>query len=391
MHYEKYYQQFLEQNPYPRKLKSLEPLQGSSSVHVNMHGKKFINFSSSDYLGLAKHPLLIQRSHEYTQRFGIGSGSSRLVTGNFAIYETLEQQLASALNKPSALILGTGYQTNFTVLEALLDSSVLKQEPLVFCDRLAHVSMLASTRYLTRIQRFQHNDLNHLETLLKKFSDSSQPKFILVESVYSMDGDETDLQSITALAKKYHADLYVDDAHAVGIYGKQGWGKAPEYAEHIPIIMGTFSKALGSFGGYIACSETVRQYLVNRCKGLIYSTGPSPAILGAISAVLEILPTMEERRQRALKNAEQLRNFFKENGLDFGRSSSHIVPWIIGDAKQTLQAAQWLEEYGVIATGIQPPSVPPHGSRIRFCLSAEHSEEDLNDLMEAIRKVAIKL
>lgn len=389
MLHDHYYENFIFQNRYPRQLKSLEPIQGSSFMCVDSSGKKYINFSSSDYLGLASHPLLMARSQEYVKKLGMGSGSSRLVTGNFSVYEKLENQLAHALGKPAALILGAGYQTNISVLEALLDKTVLGQEPLVFCDRLCHVSLLASTRYIADLHRFQHNDFLHLERLLEKYGDSTRPKFIIVESIYSMDGDQTDLAKLITLAKKHHAFLYVDDAHAVGIYGKSGWGSAVEYADDIPLVMGTFSKALGSYGSYVGCSTTIRDYLINKCKGLIYSTAISPAILGAIAGVIELLPSLDEQRQKVLGYAKKLREFGRENGLDFGQSTTHIVPWIIGDAKKTYQAANLLAENGILALPIQPPSVPVGKSRIRICLSAGHSESDVNHLIDVLHCVVL--
>ena len=234
MNHEKYYQHFLQENINPRQLKSYDI-------------KKYINFSSNDYLGLTKHPLLIERSQHYAKEFGVGAASSRLVTGNLSLYDTIEKKLAAAIGKPAALILASGYQANMSVLEALLDDHVLGHEPLIFCDRLCHASLLTVTQYVTKLQRFRHNDLHHLQELLEKYKDDSRAKFILVESVYSMDGDQADLKNIIALAKKYHAFLYVDDAHAVGVYGPAGFVKAAEYADDIDIIMGTFSKALGSF------------------------------------------------------------------------------------------------------------------------------------------------
>lgn len=375
---EKYYKNFLENNPYPRQMK-------------NDENKALINFSSNDYLGLTKHPQLIQRAQEFAAEFGVGSASSRLVCGNLAIYEKLEKQLAQAVGKPAALILGTGFQTNFSVLEALLDSTVLTQEPLVFCDRLCHVSMLASTRHVARIQRFQHNDLRHLENLLEKYSNSDKPKFILAESIYSMDGDQADIPGLIALAKKHRAYLYIDDAHAVGIYGPQGWGKAAEYSQDVDIVMGTFSKALGSFGGYIACSETVRDYLINKCKGLIYSTGLPPMVLGAIAAMIELLPSLQNERARVITNAQKLHSFFQEQGLNYGTANTHIVPWIIGDAEKTLHASRLLKELSIHGTTIRPPTVPKDRCRIRFCISAAHSDQDLIHLMNAIQKVEQKL
>lgn len=372
MSHEHRYQHFLTQNPYPRRL----------TTHQNL-----INFSSNDYLGLATHPLLITRSQEYLKKYGTGSTSSRLVVGNFAEYEALELTLANALGKPAALILGTGYQTNLSVLEALLDPTILGAEPLVFCDRLCHNSMLTAARHSARMLRFQHNDLSHLKTLLEKYANTDQPKFILVESIYSMEGDTADLAGIIQLAKTHNALLYVDDAHAVGVYGAKGWGLAADYADDIDVIMGTFSKGLGSFGGYIGCSKTIRDYLINHCKGLIYSTGLPPAVLGAISAALELIPQLAPARQQLLTNARKLHEFFQENNLPTGNATTHIIPWIIGDAKKACRTSELLEQCGILGTTIRPPSVPTAKSRIRFCLSASHSQADLDQLMQAIQKV----
>lgn len=206
-----------------------------------------------------------------------------------------------------------------------------------------------------------------------------------------MDGDQTNLVELIALAKKYHAYLYIDDAHAVGIFGPDGWGKAAEYASDVDIIMGTFSKALGSFGGYIGCSVTVRDYLVNKCKGLIYSTGPSPVMLGAIEAAIELLPMLRAERDRVLRNAQKVREFMQKNGLDYGQSTTHIIPWIIGDAEKTLRASKLLEEEQIQGSTIRPPSVATGKCRIRFCISAAHSDENIEQLLEALQKVEQKL
>ncbi len=384
---EKNYQQFLTKNPYPRTLKSLEPIQGSSSLYFQQNDQRVINFSSSDYLGLSTHPLLIERSQEYAARFGVGSSASRLVTGNLFLYTELEKKLALALGKPAALILGSGYQTNLSVLEALLDVKVLGQEPIVFCDRFVHVSMLMAVRHLARLHRFQHNSLEHLEKLLIKYQHSTQPKFILVESIYSMDGDQADLAELIYLAKKYNAFLYVDDAHAVGVYGEVGWGSASHFSDEIPLIMGTFSKALGSYGAYVGCSLVLRDYLINKCKGFIYSTSLSPAVLGAISAAIDLLPHLVDERQIVLNYAHRLRHFFREHNLNFGASDTHIVPWIIGDAQLTAKIAHKLEQFGILALPIQPPSVPIGKSRIRFCLSAGHTENDFQCLLQGLLQV----
>ncbi len=391
MKHEVYYQQFLTKNPYPRSLKSLEVIQGFSTLYLKNKDKKIINFSSSDYLGLANHPLLIERAHAFANSYGTGAAASRLVSGNLPCYAELETQLARALKQPAALILGTGFQTNQSVLEALLHSSVLPAKPLVFCDKLCHVSMLTGIRTSPHFQRFRHNDFDHLQRLLEKYKDSPCPKFIMAESIYSMEGDQANLALLSQIAAENQAFLYVDDAHAFGVYGVDGWGMTPEYADHIAITMGTFSKALGGFGGFVGCSETLKEYLINQCRGLIYSTGLPPTVLGAISAAIELVPTLQAERQRLTAMSMQLRAFLQEEQLDYGISSTHIVPWIIGDAEKTLRASQLLEQEGIFAVGIQPPSVPVGKSRIRFCLSASHTDADLERLFQGIKKVKAQL
>lgn len=371
-----YYEQSLLANKNPRALKT-----------TDLTEKKLINFSSSDYLGLATHPTLIQQSGEYANRYGVGSRSSRLVCGNLPPFASIEKKLATALRQPTALILASGYQTNQSVLEALFNKKVLHGTALVFADKYCHTSMQNTARYFADLHRFQHNNLTHLEALLEKYKTSAQAKFILVESIYSMDGDQTDLATLTQLAKHYNVFLYVDDAHALGVYGDEGYGLAAPFATDIDITMGTFSKGLGSFGGFIACNEIVRDYLINQCKGLIYSTGIAPPILGAIEAAIDLIPQLSTQRKRLLQHATHLRDFFRKHHLPCGTSTTHIIPWIIGDSEKTLFVAKQLETQGILSVAIRPPSVPPKQSRIRFCITAEHTESDLELLMSAILKV----
>ncbi len=382
----KMYNDFLDKNIYSRKLNNVD-LDPVPSAYIYLNGKPLLNFSSNDYLALSRHPLLIQRSQEFINRWGIGMCSSRLVAGNLAIYEELENQLAVAIGKPAALILGSGYQANISVIEALLDASVLKSKPIVFCDRYCHASMLAMTHHLSHLKRFKHNDLVHLENLLKKESKNKSPKFILVESLYSMDGDKTNLEKLIALAGEYEAFIYVDDAHSVGMFGVSGWGIASEFSQHIDLIVGTFSKALGSYGSYVACSKMVREFLVNKCKGLIYSTAISPAVAGAISAAIDLIPTLHETRMMVVNHAKRLRHFFKENNVDYGLSETHIVPWIVGDADKTMRVSEKLIEKGILAVCIRPPTVPKGTSRIRFCITAQHTDADIDYLIDVLKKI----
>src|SRR3990167_2361227 len=385
--HDKYYQQFLREFPYPRQLKSYTWGEREDfSAHVYRQGRRLIDFSSNDYLGLTKHPLLRERSQAYIKQWGTGLSSSRLVIGNHDAYDQIESQLAWVLGKESVLIFSSGYQTNLTVLEALFDSKVLAVKPIVFCDRYCHASLQMSARYLARFYRFRHNDLSHLHQLLERTDLQSSPKFILIESLYSMDGDTVDLAQYITLAERYQAFLYVDDAHAVGTRGLTGWGDTAVHAKDIDMIMGTFSKALSSLGGYVGCSVVLRDYLLHKCRGLIYSTALPPAVLGAISAAIEMVPQLTVERERLQQNTKHLRTFFAEHGLNYGKSNSHILPWIIGDAGKARRVSHFLEEHGILAAAIQPPTVPLGQSRIRFCLSAAHQETDIAYLCEVLKK-----
>jgi 8-amino-7-oxononanoate synthase len=391
MRFDSHYQNYLNHLIHPRSLVSHEIDDGSSGPnYLIRNGKRLLNFGSSNYLGLNQHITLIEKSHKFAQRYGIGSGASRSVTANLAIYEELEQCIAAGIGTPCALILGTGFQTNSTVLETILESKTLQQQPIVFCDRFCHASIYQGIKHL-RPNRFRHNQLDHLEDLLNKHEGSERPKFIIAESVYSMEGDQVDMPKLIGLAKKHQAFLYLDDAHAVGVYGNNGWGSAADYRGQIDLVMGTFSKALGSFGAYVGCSLIMREYLINRCKGLIYSTSLPPPILGAISAVIDLLPTLHKERLRVLSLAEKMRHFMSAEQLNYGNSTSHIVPWIIGSTQKTLYAVELLENQGILSVAIRPPSVPEGKSRIRFCFSAMHTDQEVDVLMEAMRFVIMKM
>lgn len=381
-----YYSGFLNAYQYPRQLHSYHISMTQDAV-IYHKGKKLVDFSSNDYLGLARHDLLITLSYKYLQQWGVGASSSRLVRGNLAIFDQIESRLASALGKETALILGTGYLANATILEALLDRTIFNKEPLIFCDKACHASIYAGISYSKNIYRFRHNDLEHLRVLLKKNATTTQPIFIIAESIYSMDGDQVDIESLTKLAQEFKAVLYIDDAHGVGVYGESGWGKAARLTPGVDIIFGTFSKALGSFGSYIGCSHALKKYLVHRCKGLIYSTALPPPILGAIDGAIRLLPHLDKERQRVNSHAEKLRHFLKEEGLSYGQSTTQIVPWIIGDAEKTRLIAHELESLGILATAIQAPTVPRGKNRIRFCISALHKDMDFELLFEGIRQV----
>jgi len=365
-----------------RRPRTVEPL---DSRRATISGRELLNFSSNDYLGLAGHPELISRACAYAKKWGSGSRASRLICGNITPIEMIEGKIASGKQSESALIFASGFQTNASVLPALLDSRVLGRPPLVFSDRLNHASIHHGCKNAGARQiRYNHLDLDHLESLLKKHSAQSAPSFILAESVFSMDGDMSDIAGLIDLKERFNAFLFIDEAHSTGVFGKNGFGFSADFPGQIDLDMGTFSKALGGFGAYVACSETLKDYLVNRADGFIYSTAPPPPVLGAMDAALDLLPTMEEERRKLLKNSQKTRDAFREAGLDVCRSSTQIIPVVIGSEKAALSASSALEEQGVLATAIRPPTVPKGSSRIRFSLSAAHTGADVDFLIDCV-------
>ena len=277
--------------------------------------------------------------------------------------------------------MASGFQANASILQALLDRSVLGAEPLVFSDRLNHSSIhFGCAASGARDVRYRHGDAAHLASLLSQYQGDERSRFILTESVFSMDGDVAPLAEIGLLARAHDAMLIVDDAHATGILGEGGRGLSGE----ADIVIGTFSKALGGFGAYVACSGTLRDYLVNRCSGLIYSTALPPPVLGAIDAALDLVPSLDAERAHVASLAERFRQGARSLDYDTGTSTTQIVPLIAGSNHAALSLSKRLRDAGFFATAIRPPTVPAGTARLRLAFTAAHSDADLNGLLEAL-------
>ncbi len=348
---------------------------------LRMGGTTYINFAGNDYLGLRFHPTLVARAAEWAKVHGVGAGASRLVTGNLDLFAGIEAKLAALKGAQASLILASGFQANAAVLQALFDRAVLGAEPLVFADRLNHASMhfgcaAAGVRQL----RYRHGDAGHLAELLSQYQADNRPRFILTESVFSMDGDVAPLAEIARLARRHDAFLIVDDAHATGILGEGGRGLSGD----ADLVVGTFSKALGGFGAYIACSQTLRDYLINRCAGLIYSTALPPPVLGAIDAGLDLVPALEAERAYVAALAARFREAARDLGYDTGASATQIVPVIVGSPEAALALSERLRVAGLWATAIRPPTVPDGTARLRLAFNASHEESDLDRLLDAL-------
>jgi 8-amino-7-oxononanoate synthase len=361
------------------RLRRLRPWHWSKGELRNADGRRLIDASSNDYLGLSQHPLVKARASEWAERHGAGAPASRLVTGTRDITLAVEERLAAFKHCEAALLFSTGFQANATVIPAL--ARIGAGDSVIFSDGFNHASLIHGARVAkSPTAIFRHNDLDHLDHLLRQHNGR---KLIITESVFSMDGDRADLAALVQLAERHGAALYVDEAHATGVLGPQGRGLAAECGG-VDVVMGTLGKAFGAFGAYIAGSRTLIDYLVNRCPGFIYTTALPPAVLGAVDAALDLVPGMDAERMRLARNSQRLRNALALRGYDTLGSSTQIVPAVIGSEVDALAAAQRLEEAGVLAVAIRPPTVPEGTSRLRLTLSSRLDEAGMQRLLDAV-------
>lgn len=362
-------------------LRSLQTVVPISGVEATINGHAIINFSSNDYLGLSGHNLLKQRATEFMERYGTGATASRLICGTYECFDKVEQKLAGLKGSESALLLSSGFQANVSILPALTD-----RYSLILSDRLNHRSLVeGSLLSRCRVLRFRHNDLDHLRQLLTENRDKGHSRILIVtESVFSVDGDQSDIDELVEIAGEFEALLIIDEAHATGVFGDRGMGLTCN--KKVDLTIGTFGKALGSFGSYVTCSEQMRSYFINCCAGFIYTTALPPSVVGSIDAALDLIPTMDNERLDLHHKAEQVRSSLNELGWNTGESTTQIIPVMVGDESQTLALSKWLEEQGILAVAIRPPTVEKSQSRIRLAISALHTDEHIEQLINAFRK-----
>ncbi len=383
------YQRYCETRKAAHQFRSLQSSEILSGGRMRREGKNYINFASNDYLGLSQHPALIKRARECAELYGTGATASRHVTGNHPLYDVVEQKLAQGKGTEAAIVFASGYQANLTVLAALADSGVIGKPVAILADRLSHHSLLQGGLLATAggkatLTRYHHNDYAHLESLLCKQAEKNSQSIIVTESVFGMDGDCADLEILAKLSEQFNALLYVDEAHSTGLYGAGGFGFCADHAGHIDVVMGTFGKALGSFGSYIACSDIMRDYLLQRCGGLIYSTALPPMVLGAIDAALDLLPQLDSERAALHRNSIFLRSALKQQGWNCGDSTSHIIPILLGDEEAATKLAAALRGAGILVPAIRPPTVPHDTSRLRVSLSSAHDVDAINYLINTM-------
>ena len=352
----------------------LRPVVPLSSRECLVEGRKVVDFSSNDYLSLAAHPLIVEKSVEWTKKYGTGSKASRLISGTLSQYQEIEKEIAEWKKTESSLILGSGFLANTGAIPALAD-----RKATIFADKLNHASLNSGALLSgADFKRYRHLDMECLEKMLLD-TPSEAEKLILSDTVFSMDGDIADIHGLVKFAEKHNALLYFDDAHATGVFGENGEGLVSGTLSEKTVIMGTFSKAMGSYGAYIACSGDFRDYFINRFSTFIYSTALPPGIYGAISAAVKLVQTSEYReiREKLLAKSADFVCELRRLGFDCGKTSSQIIPVMIGDSDKAMRISQKLLENGILAVAVRPPTVPEGCARLRISLNASHTADDL--------------
>lgn len=365
----------------------LRTLESSPTPHALLDGKRVLLFSSNNYLGLSNHPKVIEAAVQATRDYGTGGTASRLISGNLKLYTILEEKIARFKGSEAAVTFSSGYAANLGTLQALLGPG-----DLALIDKLNHASLIDGCRLSgARLRTYRHKDMGLLKAHLER-SDSKRKTLIVTDGIFSMDGDLAPLPEMAALAEQYGAMLMVDDAHATGVWGEGGRGTVHFFkGDHENVIqMGTFSKALGSLGGFVAGSRALIDFLVNEARSLVYSTALPPSVLAASNAALTVL----EGEPELLRNFWKKVNFFKEGlqemGYDLMGSQTHILPIRIGDHPQATEFAKALFDEGLFAPAIRPPTVPKGTSRIRLTPMATHTQEDLEQALDILKRVGRK-
>ncbi len=369
----------------------LQQANANSSQHSTAHGaqiivdgKKYINFSSNDYLGLNNHPQINQALQEGVDKFGLCSSSSSLVTGFQYAHQALEDKICQWLNKPKCLLFSSGFAANVSIFQTLG-----QENSHFFLDKLSHASMIdGAYSSKAKVKRFAHNNMSQLSQLLSH-SDCNN-KLIASEGVFSMDGDQAELNKLENLAEKYNAWLYLDDAHSIGVMGKQGQGSSSflKGNNQPNIIMATLGKAIATSGAFLACDESLHDYLINFARHYIYSTAISPAVAWATIKSIELIQHDQWRRDKIIELNNLLMQSLNDN-IEIVLSDSSIHAIIIGDEQKALNVSKQLKEHGIWLTAIRPPTVAIGTSRLRVTICSTHNHNDIKHLAHCINEALI--
>jgi 8-amino-7-oxononanoate synthase len=360
---------------------------GPIGTRVIIDGRDTLLFCTNDYLGLANHPAVKQAAMDAVNQYGAGAGASRLVSGTLPIHAGLEAELACFKGAQAALVFGSGYLANLGIV-----STLMRQDGVIYSDELNHASIIDACR-LSRaeVKVYPHRDTRSLERMLKA-GNARRQRLIVTDGVFSMDGDIAPLPELARLASEFDCYLMVDDAHATGVLGPDGRGTAAHHGLYngIDIQMGTLSKALGSYGAFVAGSRELINFLVNRARSFIFTTALPPASAAAALEALKTAKREPERRERLWRNAALLKQGLASAGFNVGPSETFIIPVIVGGATECVALAERLLEESVFAQAIRPPSVPEGSSRLRVVPTSEHSINDIEYAIEAFIRAGKK-
>jgi len=358
-------------------------LQSPQGAEVVIDGRHCVSFCSNDYLGLANHPRVIKALQDGAARYGVGSGASHLITGHSAAHHALEEELAEFTRRPRALLFSTGYMANLGVIGALAGP-----RDTVYEDRLNHASLVdAAVLSRARLRRYPHGDMS---TLQSQLVCTDKLALIVSDGVFSMDGDLAPVSALAELARNYNASLMIDDAHGLGVLGKTGRGILEQLAinpDDVPVLMGTLGKAFGVFGAFVAGSEELIETLIQQARSYIYTTALPPALAEAARMSLKLSQSEQWRREHLFSLIARFRLGATQLNLPIAASTTPIQPLMIGDSESALTLSEKLYARGIVISAIRPPTVPKGQARLRITLSAAHSEQHVDRLLETLAEV----
>ena len=367
-------------------------IESDQDTVVKMNGKDVLMFGSNSYLGLTNHPKLKEAAKKAVDKYGSGCAGSRFLNGTLDLHIKLEEQLAEFVGKDEAIVFSTGMQVNLGVL-----SSLLGRKDFIVNDAANHASIIDGTRLsFATSRKYEHNNMEALEKSLQRIQNEKAPEdlaLIVMDGVFSMEGDIAKLPEIVALSKKYGASVMVDDAHGLGVMGDHGRGTANYFGltNDVDLIMGTFSKSLATIGGFIAASKEVINFLKHNARSLIFSASIAPANAAAVIAALDIIKSEPERIQKVWDNARYAKKQLDELGFDTGPSKTPIIPIYVRDIDKTFLFTKMAQDEGVFVNPVITPAVPPEDTLIRFSLMATHSFEQIDTAIDKLTKIARKL
>lgn len=356
-------------------------IESGQNAEVIINGEPKLMFGSNSYLGLNSHPKVIAASKAAIDKYGTGASGSRLLNGNMEIHEKLDGMLAEFVNKEAAIVFGTGFQVNIGVI-----SSILGRNDYLIMDDDDHASIFEASRLtFAKVLKFKHNDMESLEKVLQK-TIPNQVKLIVVDGVFSMEGDITQLNTIVELSKKYNASIMVDDAHGLGVLGEGGRGTANHFGleDDVDLIMGTFSKSFASLGGFVAGDRTTIDFIKHHARSLIFSAGTTPASAATVIAVLEVMKEEPERLEQLWENTIYARNLLTQEGFEIGNTSTPIIPIKVGSDTKAFQYFALMLKKGIYVNCVVTPAVKPNEAILRYSLMATHTKEMIHQSVDSL-------